>query len=85
MTTLNPRIRLTQSAPRISGLLAGLGALLATGPARADFSWNFPTPVTPIARDTLNIHNEFMVIITVLFVVVFSIMVYSMEIGRAHV
>ncbi|WP_298619265.1 cytochrome c oxidase subunit II [uncultured Zoogloea sp.] len=85
MTTLNPRIRLTQSAPRISGLLAGLGALLATGPARADFSWNFPTPVTPIARDTLNIHNEFMVIITVLFVVVFAIMVYSMVRHRKSV
>ena len=85
MTTLNPRIRLTQSAPRISGLLAGLGALLATGPALADFSWNFPTPVTPIARDTLNIHNEFMVIITVLFVVVFAIMVYSMVRHRKSV
>ncbi len=85
MTTLNPRIRLTQSAPRISGLLAGLGALLATSPALADFSWNFPTPVTPIARDTLNIHNEFMVIITVLFVVVFAIMVYSMVRHRKSV
>ncbi|WP_228111986.1 cytochrome c oxidase subunit II [Zoogloea sp. 1C4] len=85
MTTLNPRIRLTQSAPRIPGLLAGLGALLATGPALADFSWNFPTPVTPIARDTLNIHNEFMVIITVLFVVVFAIMVYSMVRHRKSV
>ncbi len=85
MTTLNPRIRLTQSAPRISGLLAGLSALLATSPALADFSWNFPTPVTPIARDTLNIHNEFMVIITVLFVVVFAIMVYSMVRHRKSV
>ena len=46
--------------------------------ARADFSWNFPTPVTPIARDTLHMHNEFMIIITVLFVVVFAIMIYSM-------
>jgi cytochrome c oxidase subunit II len=47
-------------------------------PARADYAWNFPTPVTPIARDTLEIHNEFMLIITVLFVVVFAIMIYSM-------
>ena len=46
--------------------------------ARADFSWNFPTPVTPIARDTLHMHNEFMIIITVLFIVVFAIMIYSM-------
>jgi cytochrome c oxidase subunit 2 len=46
--------------------------------ARADYSWNFPTPVTPIARDTLEIHNHFMIVITVLFVVVFGIMIYSM-------
>lgn len=58
----------------------GLMALLALLPAlaHADYSWNFPTPVTPIARDTLNIHNEFMIVITTLFVVVFSIMIYSM-------
>lgn len=34
--------------------------------------------VTPLARDTLAIHNQFMVIITVLCVVVFAIMLYSM-------
>mgnify|MGYP002381678975 CR=1 FL=1 len=54
--------------------------LLLAVPAlcRADYSWNFPEPVTPIARDTLKIHNEFMLIITALFVVVFAIMIYSM-------
>jgi cytochrome c oxidase subunit II len=54
-----------------------LGTLLP-GAAFADYRWNFPTPVTPIARDTLSIHNEFMLIITALFVVVFAIMIYSM-------
>jgi cytochrome c oxidase subunit 2 len=57
-----------------SGLLAAVFPLLA----RADYSWNFPTPVTPIARDTLEIHNHFMIVITVLFVVVFGVMIYSM-------
>ncbi len=47
-------------------------------PAAADYRWNFPPPVTPIARDTLHIHNQFMTIITVMFVVVFAIMIYSM-------
>ena len=70
---------MTRLNPRPPGrLFAGLSLLLAAGTALADYTWNFPTPVTPIARDTLHIHNEFMVIITVLFVVVFSIMVYSM-------
>lgn len=47
-------------------------------PAAADYRWNFPPPVTPIARDTLHIHNQFMTIITIMFVVVFAIMIYSM-------
>lgn len=46
--------------------------------ADAAYSFNFPEPVTPIARETLHIHNEFMLVITVLFVVVFAIMIYSM-------
>ena len=56
---------------------AGIGLALSA-PAFADYTWNFPTPVTPIARDTLSMHNQFMVIITALFVVVFAIMIYSM-------
>lgn len=63
-----------QAAISLFSLLAALFPSLA----RADFSWNFPTPVTPIARDTLHIHNEFMIVITILFVVVFAIMIYSM-------
>lgn len=46
--------------------------------AHADYTWNFPKPVTPIARDTLSMHNLFMIVITLLFVVVFAIMIYSM-------
>ena len=46
--------------------------------AAAEYRFNFPDPVTPIARDTLEIHNQFMIIITALFVVVFAIMLYSM-------
>jgi cytochrome c oxidase subunit 2 len=52
--------------------------LAAPSIALADYKWNFPEPVTPIARDTLKIHNEFMLIITALFVAVFAIMIYSM-------
>ncbi|MBI4740288.1 MAG: cytochrome c oxidase subunit II [Betaproteobacteria bacterium] len=55
-----------------------LPAALLPSSACADYRWNFPEPVTPIARDTLHIHNEFMLIITALFVVVFAIMIYSM-------
>jgi cytochrome c oxidase subunit 2 len=52
--------------------------LLLPGIAAAEYKFSFPEPVTPIARETLHIHNEFMLIITLLFVVVFAIMIYSM-------
>jgi len=58
--------------------LALAASLLLPGAATAEYRFNFPEPVTPIARETLEIHNEFMLIITVLFVVVFAIMIYSM-------
>lgn len=67
-----------RSCLRPAALLPGLLAALFASLAHADYKWNFPTPVTPIARDTLHIHNEFMLIITALFVVVFAIMIYSM-------
>ena len=71
-------VRPVPSLALLVPLLIGLTLTIFALPAAADYSWNFPTPVTPIARDTLNIHNEFMLIITVLFVVVFAIMIYSM-------
>jgi cytochrome c oxidase subunit 2 len=58
--------------------VAGLVMALWAPFAQADYKWNFPEPATPIARDTLRIHNEFMMIIIALFVVVFAIMIYSM-------
>ncbi|KAB2917132.1 MAG: cytochrome c oxidase subunit II [Dechloromonas sp.] len=54
------------------------GTALLPAIAEAEMRFNFPEPVTPIARETLHIHNEFMLIITLLFVVVFAIMIYSM-------
>jgi cytochrome c oxidase subunit II len=39
----------------------------------ADLRWNFPKPVTPMAEDTLHVHNKFMVIIMVIFLVVLGI------------
>lgn len=63
---------------RLAVLAWLLQVILQPFVAHAGYQWNFPTPATPIARDTLAIHNEFMLIITVLFVVVFAIMIYSM-------
>lgn len=70
--------RLATPPPFFSKMFAVLPAALLARPAEADYAWNFPTPATPIAGDTLHIHNQFMLIITALFVVVFAIMIYSM-------
>ena len=57
----------------------GVGALaaLTTAAAQADLSWNFPKPVTPIAHETLHVHNLFMIIALALFFGVLLIMLYS--------
>lgn len=57
----------------------GLGLLLSLTAIRAsaDYSWNFPEPVTPMALDTLQVHNKFMLITAIIFFVVLAIMIYS--------
>ena len=57
----------------------GLGvlAMLASLNAYADYSWNFPLPATPMALDTLHVHNKFMTITGIIFIVVLGIMIYS--------
>lgn len=57
--------------------MAGLLALAAAGHSMAAYNWNFPEPVTPIARETLHVHNLFMVIILVIFFAVLALMLYS--------
>ena len=58
---------------------ARLAPALLPASVSAGYSFNFPEPVTPIARETLHIHNEFMLIITTLFVVVFAVYPFAAE------
>ncbi|MES2501150.1 MAG: cytochrome c oxidase subunit II [Pseudomonadota bacterium] len=62
----------------------GLAAMLMSLSAFADYSWNFPEPVTPMALDTLHVHNKFMLITMVIFVVVLAIMIYSIFAHRKN-
>ncbi|MBP6006908.1 MAG: cytochrome c oxidase subunit II [Rhodoferax sp.] len=61
--------------------LAALAALGAAG-AWAGYAFNFPEPVTPIARETLHMHNLVMVVILVLFFLVFGLLIYSFRTHR---
>lgn len=56
---------------------AGFAAIFSSGPIRAEYAWNFPDPVTPLALDTLHVHNKFMLISIAIFFVVLAIMIYS--------
>lgn len=54
-----------------------LPLLLTAASVKADYSWNFPLPATPMALDTLHVHNKFMAIAGIIFIAVLAIMVYS--------
>lgn len=55
-------------------ILAIAGAPLV----HAELAFNFPEPVTPLAEDTLRVHNQFMAVIIILFFAALGVMVYSM-------
>lgn len=55
----------------------GIAVMLASLNAFADYAWNFPLPATPMAADTLHVHNKFMTITGIIFIVVLAIMIYA--------
>ena len=55
----------------------GIALAVVSFAAHADYAWNFPKPATPMALDTLNVHNKFMTICMIIFVLVLGIMIYS--------
>lgn len=63
-------------------LVIGIWAMLAGVVAQAGYAFNFPEPVTPIARETLHMHNLVMVVILIMFFVVFGMLIYSFRTHR---
>jgi len=60
----------------------GFWVMLASVAAQAGYAFNFPEPVTPIARETLHMHNLVMVVILIMFFVVFGMLIYSFRTHR---
>jgi len=60
----------------------GFWVMLASAAAQAGYVFNFPEPVTPIARETLHMHNLVMVVILIMFFVVFGMLIYSFRTHR---
>lgn len=65
-------------------ILLGLAAIitLAPLPALARNPFEFPTPVTPVARETLEVHDLFLVIITIIFTIGIMVLFYSLVTHR---
>ena len=55
----------------------GVALILLSFSAMSEYAWNFPEPVTPMALDTLHVHNKFMIITAIIFFTVLAIMIYS--------
>ncbi|GAB4215862.1 MAG: hypothetical protein Fur007_14740 [Rhodoferax sp.] len=61
---------------------AAVVAALGSAAVWAGYAFNFPEPVTPIARETLHMHNLVMVVILVMFFVVLGMLIYSFRTHR---
>ncbi len=65
-----------------SRLVMATGLFLFAGAVMADYAMEFQKPVTSIATEVLKLHNLILVICLVIFVVVFSVMFYSIIMHR---
>lgn len=59
-------------------LLGGVPFVVGSTFVYADYQWNMQEPVTPMATDTLHVHNMFMLLCIAIFLVVLAIMIYSL-------
>lgn len=63
-------------------LAAGIGTLMVSGLAAAEYGLDFQRPVTEIARDLLWLHHLIFIICVIIFVGVFGVMFYSLAAHR---
>ena len=57
--------------------MSGIALFLVSTLAVAEYGLNFPKPVTSIGHKLLDLHNMILIICTVIFVIVFGVMFYS--------
>ncbi len=62
--------------------LAGVGTLMVSGLAAAEYGFDFQRPVTEIARDLLWLHHLIFFICVIIFIGVFGVMFYSLAAHR---
>jgi cytochrome c oxidase subunit II len=77
MKRINKGVRAARGGRRLGKALLAMVPLLATGVASAERVYNLQTPVTPIASQIFDLHLLITGICAVIFVIVFSVMFYS--------
>ena len=65
-----------------SRLITGISFLLVSGFASADYAINFQTPATATAKDVLELHDSVFIVVFVIFILVFSVMFWSIVFHR---
>ena len=66
----------------LTASLSALVTLAVATPVHAEWGLNLQTPVTPIGEGILGLHNMILLICTVIFIGVFSVMFYSLYAHR---
>ncbi len=66
----------------IAGLWGGAALSALSDVVNAAWELNLPTPVSPIGREILELHNLILLICLIIFVVVFGFMFYSVYAHR---
>ena len=66
----------------LTAAVAALMPLAVATPVHAEWGLNIPTPVTPIGEGILDLHNMILLICTIIFIAVFSVMFYSLYAHR---
>ncbi|MGN7613683.1 cytochrome c oxidase subunit II [Magnetococcales bacterium HHB-1] len=61
-----------------ASLLAGAATLLGPAMALADLSWSIQEPVTPVAEQILALHDQILVTVWIIGILVFGLMFYAM-------
>jgi len=73
------KLRLNARTVRpVAGVTALIAGLMSSAVAHAEYGLNLQEPATPIAREILTLHNGIMIACFVIFILVFSVMFYSL-------
>ncbi len=78
MKILHASTTVERTRALLGSVAAAVSAMLLPAVANAEYGLNLQEPATPIAREIMTLHNGIMIACFVIFILVFSVMFYSM-------